>query len=630
MIEIKTTPNDGAAATEPTAEKTAAGTAREPALSESASDAGRRSSLIREPLQPLPEGLPFNGASAACELYEAMKGGATGIGADDSRIIGALQGHSAEELAAISDSYREHYGRDLAADLRSELRAVPRIRECSEALLRGDPTEAAAIELKMRIDLPLREHDRIVESLGELAPSERQAVAEQYRLLYGTELYEALADRLDGENLAEVKALLAGDDARAAASVLKRELAVGPANSRVIDELLSASPHSERPAMQAAFQELTGHDLCSVLETQFSGVALEGLLARVRGNDMQADALNLRLAIDRRHELLETIEQHFAGRSQDARQALLVEYRQRFGTDLALDLKRAAGDQRAELNATLDFVKKGMLDDLQRIDLAFARGREGLPLLHQTLQDMSGTGVQNMIRNYRDRTNEDFVQKIREGYAGGDRFDLELKLLGKAETLAHETDLANARYDYERRLAAWTSARAMDLLSNHGKLLDRNIARLNQQYEKIARQDVDLNNDDEIRLYNLLDFVDQDVLTYRSARRALSGMIANLSALLSALVGFLVARHSAQPFVASVVAALVIAAVTKNVVAAYMLSRTHDGGRLLNDLKSKRASRVRGVRSRRRQRQAAMRRAALDPQRRYARYRHGRRKQVLR
>lgn len=83
-------------------------------------------------------------------LHEAMHGGLTGLGTDEETIMRVLRGKTGKEREAIIAEYKRRYGRDLKADLKSELAddwSSHHDYKRASALLAGDTAKADAIAL---------------------------------------------------------------------------------------------------------------------------------------------------------------------------------------------------------------------------------------------------------------------------------------------------------------------------------------------------------------------------------------------------------------------------------------------------------------------------------------------------
>lgn len=160
----------------------------------------------------------FNADYIRNELYQAMKGGFTGIGTDEDRVYRALAGLSDIEVLAVKKCYQETHGSSLESDIRGEFSGSE--EERALALLQGNPTQADVATLHDAMAGLGTDEELIRETLRGKTAQERQDIITEYQNRYDVDLSDELESELGGNDLAQTNALLVGDTATADAIAL--------------------------------------------------------------------------------------------------------------------------------------------------------------------------------------------------------------------------------------------------------------------------------------------------------------------------------------------------------------------------------------------------------------------------
>lgn len=97
------------------------------------------------PPPPAPSYSDQQATADAKQLWDATEGGLFGWGTDEGQVWKTLEGKNADELAILSRAFKQNYGKDLDAVLRSELSGDEAKR--AESLLKADHSDADAVAL---------------------------------------------------------------------------------------------------------------------------------------------------------------------------------------------------------------------------------------------------------------------------------------------------------------------------------------------------------------------------------------------------------------------------------------------------------------------------------------------------
>lgn len=169
------------------------------------------------------------------ELYQAMHGGVTGLGTDEERLFRALGGLTPVQAIAVRKCYRDSHGRDLDADIKSELDGAELTR--AQAQLSGDRTLADVATLHEAMHGGLTglgtDEDAIMRVLRGKSEEERLRIISLYKRKYNRELKADLKGELTSvfdkgnHDLDRANALLGGNTAKADAIAIDQAMRGG-------------------------------------------------------------------------------------------------------------------------------------------------------------------------------------------------------------------------------------------------------------------------------------------------------------------------------------------------------------------------------------------------------------------
>ena len=127
------------------------------------------------PAKPQPK--PYDPNKDSNALYKAMHGGITGWGTDESALFKALEGKSPEQIDKLKANYKDHYGKDLTADLKKELSGKDLQR--AEALMKGNQSAADATAIQQSVGTLWNDNKQIQQTLTGKTAEQRKDIAEE-------------------------------------------------------------------------------------------------------------------------------------------------------------------------------------------------------------------------------------------------------------------------------------------------------------------------------------------------------------------------------------------------------------------------------------------------------------------
>lgn len=225
---------------------------------------------IADPAARQADRLQRTGQQSAELLDNAMRG----MGTDERAILDTLHGKTPEERQAIQDAYRQRTGRELQADLNSELSGSD--RSLANSYLQSG-RESSADALHRAVDGMGTDETLIMRTLEGKTPEERQAIIREYEQKHGESLRGRLESELSGEDRVRALALLDRGEMTRRDDALAAMAGAGTNEAALFDALQNATPE-ERRAMQndPEFQrrlegDLSGSDLTRARELLQNG-----------------------------------------------------------------------------------------------------------------------------------------------------------------------------------------------------------------------------------------------------------------------------------------------------------------------------------------------------------------------
>ncbi len=300
--------------------------------------------------------------AAADKLFKATDG----HGTDETAIYDVLENKTPEQIKQIIAAYRDHYRRDLEADLRSELNAdefavvLPALRGKG---LPANRAKSALARLYDSIHWYGDDEDQIEETLAKLSPAEIQ---ELRNLAKNNPQAKAKLDRvlsnLGGTDLAVTKALISGDKATASAARIAQAIeGLGTNEAKVykylqekVDQYLETdvkpaleTKFANNPAqlklelekarqsflkqIQTAYKAKTGRTLTADIADDFSGAEKDQANALAKGDKAAASAARIQEAAEGWGTNEAAITAELKGKSQEERAEIMAKFAKQYG-----------------------------------------------------------------------------------------------------------------------------------------------------------------------------------------------------------------------------------------------------------------------------------------------------------
>ncbi|XP_038628449.1 annexin A6 isoform X2 [Tachyglossus aculeatus] len=227
----------------------------------------------------------FNPEADAKALRKAMKG----LGTDESTIIDVLTHRSNAQRQEIRKTFKSHFGRDLMADLKSEISG--NLARLILGLMMT-PAHYDAKQLKKAMEGAGTDEQALIEILATRNNQEIEAINKAYREDYHKSLEDALSSDTSGHFRRILVSLATGNrdegpEDRDQAQEDAKEIAdtsTGDKNSletRFMSILCTRSYQHLRRVFQE-FIKLTNHDVENTIKKEMSGDVRDALVAIVR------------------------------------------------------------------------------------------------------------------------------------------------------------------------------------------------------------------------------------------------------------------------------------------------------------------------------------------------------------
>ncbi|XP_020665610.3 annexin A6 isoform X1 [Pogona vitticeps] len=232
----------------------------------------------------------FNADGDAQVLRKAMKG----LGTDEDAIIEVVTQRSNSQRQEIIQAYKSHYGRNLIADLKSEI-SGPLAKVILGLMM--TPAQYDAKQLKKAMEGAGTDESVLIEILATRTNQEIQAINEAYKEAYHTTLEDALSSDTSGhfKRILISLALGARDeggedfakahaDAQVVAETLKLADVSSDDSTSLETRFLSILCTQSYPQLRRVFQEfikMTNHDVAHAIKKRMSGDERDAFLAIV-------------------------------------------------------------------------------------------------------------------------------------------------------------------------------------------------------------------------------------------------------------------------------------------------------------------------------------------------------------
>nr|XP_032627743.1 annexin A6 isoform X3 [Chelonoidis abingdonii] len=233
----------------------------------------------------------FNADGDAKVLRKAMKG----LGTDEGAINDVVTHRSNAQRQEILKAYKSHFGRDLMADLKSELSGS--LAKLILGLMMT-PAQFDAKQLKKAMEGAGTDENILIEILATRNNREIQAINEAYRTAYHKSLEDALSSDTSGHFKRILVSLALGnrdgggedltrahEDAKVVAESLKLSDVSSGDSTSLETRFLSILCTRSYPHLRRVFQEfikMTNHDVAHTIRKHMSGDVRDAFVAIVR------------------------------------------------------------------------------------------------------------------------------------------------------------------------------------------------------------------------------------------------------------------------------------------------------------------------------------------------------------
>ncbi|MBT9582315.1 DnaJ domain-containing protein [bacterium] len=501
------------------------------------------------PAKPAPK--PYDPNKDSNELYKAMHGG-LGLGTDEGALFKALDGKSKEQIDKLKANYKDHYGKDLNADLKSELSGKDFQR--AEALMKGNQSAADATALQQSVGVLWNDNKDIHKTLEGKTAEQRKAIAEEYKKQTGKELKTQLSREMSGTDKDQAMALLDGNTAKADAAKIQRAVKGAGTDEAAIMGALEGKSKTEREAIAKSFKDTYKVDLTQRLKEDMGGAELDQANALMEGNQSKAAAAKIKTATEGFWGADKTgINDSLQGKSVEERKAITDAYKQTYGKELNSELKdRLSGNDLQKSEALL---QRGKLTDAEQLKFALEGAGTDEEAVKKALQGKTKEEVAQIRKDYEGLTQRKLDDDIAGDMSGREHFDAKMALRGRAETVDEAVARANEVHEFERKGDGnFVSRNLVDLVSDKGELLDKNTDRVNESKNKfdrlVAEGRLDEAKIEKKRLQELTGFATADVESYRETKDSAADTAGTVAATAAGVAVVVASAGTATPLVA--------------------------------------------------------------------------------
>ena len=529
--------------------------------------------IIERPLnQKFTERLSLNDSASlkTGDIYYAMKGGLTGWGTNEKEVFNALRMTDKTEINLIENLYREQYGRNLKKDMQAEFKSDRRYLRHAMTLLEGDKMRSLASELRLEIELPTKDKKHVYTILSDLSNTELKEVQMLYSQTYGGELIQDLSSKLALNKNDKILLLLQGKENYLGAAEFAELLNSKKIQNARIPDLLRKMTAEELQELKENFTKLFPQGLHNELQKIKDPMLREAIAAYLETNRPLAEALILRGEIQ--HNTLSADKVLQAMQNMGERDLVQMRdfYRQRFSGNLQRDVLKSLSSNALEQKIAKSIFEENGISESNRILLLAISAGKDVQSLNQLISTLGNKPLseivrlrQEIIRNH----NLNLDAYLARNLKGKEQFEARLSLYGKSQTFEDELNKARARYEFERLLRESLHRKILPNIDKHASKIEQDLKELEKRSRHMMQEKKIIDEDDEIKFYNLLNFFDKDLKAYGNAKNTFFSLISNICAALAAFVAFNFSKDLQFNFAESLVAAgsayLIISLYTK-------------------------------------------------------------------
>lgn len=482
----------------------------------------------------------------ANRLYKSMHGGLFGFGHDSEALFKSLDGKTPEQIDKIRANYKDHYAKDLDADLKSKLSGKELDR--ANDLLKGNQSAADAAGISKAFGTLWNDNKGIETLLSGKTPEQMKQIADQYKAQTGKDLKSDLADKMSGADKDKALALFDGDKAKAAVADIKKADGWFSTDGKAIADTLEGKSPEERAAISKAYKEKYGVDLKDHLQNDLSGAKRDEAQAALDGNTAKVEAAKLKDAQGIFWSDKKSIYGALEGKSDAERAAISEEYKKTYGQDLRSALQDDLSGSKLEKAETL--LDKGKLTDAE--SLRFALDQSDKDTIKATLAGKSKEQIAAMSAEYEQATGRTLQDDIGDKLSGRDLFQAQQDLKGKPTSLEEAVQRANEAHDFERD--GGFGQGLVDTFSDKGERLDTDNDKINasnQRYQQLkAEGRYDEARAEAANLQKLVGYSGADVENYQDAKDSAAKTAGTIAATGAGVAVMVATAGTATPLVA--------------------------------------------------------------------------------
>jgi hypothetical protein len=471
----------------------------------------------------------------AAELYRAMHGGLTGLGTDEDAIYRIIEGKTGPEIQQLRDAYNAHYGRNLDADLRSELdddefaRVSPYLNlptgpdtsaATNQAALAAKH-QAAAAALRQAMAGLMTDEDTIYRVLGDQTLDPAALRAEYQRQFPGRDLDVDLRDDLDDDEYARAQALLQRNPNKIAAAELRQAMAGIGTDEATVYRVL-ANPNLDLSILRTEYQALTQRTLDQDLRDDLDDTELSRANALLARDQLTADAIALHEAMAGPMTDEEAVWRVLDGKEPGYLRELELRYNALYQSEqrtLRGDIESDFGGM--ELRRTLTLLEHGRLTDAQKLYYAL-NGWLGLgtdeQVVRQVLANKKKADIDTIIAEYANEFQRDLRADLEYDLSGREEFEALIALEGIPVTPELALDQLRRWNEYERQgWTNWGAALTVNWMTSADNRFDNSYAAANAYYLE-AMSDGQLSPEEKAELDRRLAWANADLKNYQDTR----------------------------------------------------------------------------------------------------------------
>lgn len=357
---------------------------------------------------------------------EVLKKAVAGVGTDEKAVFNVLDGKSPEQREVLKKVYEQKYGEKLETALKGDLSGGD--MDKAKALLdSGKITDADKI--RQAVAGTGTDEKAVYKALEGKSPDEISKLKKEYKDRYGVDLEKDLKGDLNKNEMKKADLLLKGepqadmnikDQKEREADLIKKKgdfnadkIALefeGKDKRSLLDTLHGKSPE-ERESIKDAYKKKYGKDLEETIKENLSGSDKTMALSYLK-NGEETGAEKLHRAMEGLGTDEKLIFRTLEGKSQEERDAIIKEYKEKYGSDLSEDLK---GDLSGSNEAkALQLLSKGKLDTAGKLDVAMSGAGTDEKGVFEALEKATPEEREKL------RKDEKFVDRLKGELSGED------------------------------------------------------------------------------------------------------------------------------------------------------------------------------------------------------------------